>query len=100
MAPRRPEDLVIPDARQSFVGMPIVTRRSVSRACHPGIPKPLSKRLRTYTGKRPGNPGGGHGQPMPEGLDFPSVEDGVEGVAFSRRFRAPKAGVWTKMQTI
>jgi hypothetical protein len=37
---------------------------------------------------------------MPEGLDFPSVEDGVEGVAFSRRFRAPKAGVWTKMQTI
>ena len=40
------------------------------------------------------------GQPMPEGLDFPSVEDGVEGMAFiAATVQSAKGGaVWTKMQ--
>ena len=40
------------------------------------------------------------GQPMPEGLDFPTVEDGVEGMAFiAATVQSAKGGaVWTKMQ--
>ena len=42
------------------------------------------------------------GQPMPEGLDFPGVEDGVEGMAFiDAAVQSAKGGaVWTKMQAI
>jgi predicted dehydrogenase len=39
------------------------------------------------------------GQPMPEGLDFPTVDDGVEGMAFiTAAVQSAKAGaVWTKL---
>jgi predicted dehydrogenase len=39
------------------------------------------------------------GQPAPDGLDFPTVEDGVEGMAFiAATVQSAKAGaVWTKM---
>ena len=39
-------------------------------------------------------------QPMPEGLDFPTVDDGVEGMAFiAAAVESAKAGgIWTKMQ--
>jgi hypothetical protein len=39
---------------------------------------------------------------MPEGLDFPGVEDGVEGMAFiDAAVQSAKGGaVWTKMQAI
>jgi ATP-dependent DNA ligase len=42
------------------------------------------------------------GQPMPEGLDFPTVEDSVEGMAFiDAAVQSAKGGaVWAKMQTI
>jgi predicted dehydrogenase len=41
-----------------------------------------------------------NGQPMPEGLEFPTVEDGVEGMAFiAAAVQSAKGGaVWTKMQ--
>jgi predicted dehydrogenase len=42
------------------------------------------------------------GQPMPEGLDFPNADDGVEGMAFiAAAVQSAKAGaVWTKMPEI
>lgn len=42
------------------------------------------------------------GQPMPEGLDFPNADDGVEGMAFiATAVQSAKAGaVWTKMPEI
>ena len=41
-----------------------------------------------------------NGQPMPQGLEFPTVEDGVEGMAFiAAAVQSAKGGaVWTKMQ--
>jgi predicted dehydrogenase len=43
-----------------------------------------------------------NGQPMPEGLDFPTVDDGLEGMAFiAAAVQSAKGGaVWAKMQTI
>ena len=42
------------------------------------------------------------GQPIPEGLDFPTVEDGVEGMAFiTAAVQSAKGGaVWTKMPAV
>lgn len=42
------------------------------------------------------------GQPIPEGLDFPTVEDGVEGMAFiTTAVQSAKGGaVWTKMPAV
>jgi predicted dehydrogenase len=42
------------------------------------------------------------GQPVPEGLDFPTVEDGVEGMAFiTAAVQSAKGGaVWTKMPAV
>lgn len=42
------------------------------------------------------------GQPVPEGLDFPNADDGVEGMAFiAAAVQSAKAGaVWTKMPEI
>ena len=39
------------------------------------------------------------GQPVPEGLDFPTVDDGVEGMAFIAAAveSAKGGGIWTKM---
>jgi hypothetical protein len=41
------------------------------------------------------------GQPVPEGLDFPTVEDGVEGMAFiAAAVQSSKGGgIWIKMPT-
>ena len=40
-----------------------------------------------------------NGQPPPESLDFPTVEDGVEGMAFIAAAvqSAQAGGIWTKM---
>ena len=42
------------------------------------------------------------GQPIPEGLDFPTVEDGVEGMAFiTAAVQSAKGGaVWTKLPAV
>ena len=42
------------------------------------------------------------GQPSPEGLDFPTVDDGVEGMAFiATAVRSAKeGGAWTKMPAL
>ena len=42
------------------------------------------------------------GQPIPEGLDFPTVEDGVEGMAFiTAAVQSAKGGAaWTKMPAV
>jgi predicted dehydrogenase len=43
-----------------------------------------------------------NGQPPPEGLDFPTVEDGVEGMAFiTAAVQSSEAGgIWTKMSFV
>jgi hypothetical protein len=72
-----------------------------SHAYHPVIPKRSSKHLRIFTEKRPGQSGRSESQPPPESLDFPTVEDGVEGMALlPQQFKAPRLGAFGRKPSV
>jgi hypothetical protein len=58
-------------------------RLAALRGCRRVVPKPSSKRLRIFTGKRRrAIRAEVNGDLTPEDLDFATVDDGLEGMAF------------------